>query len=158
MLDIQGLLDSAFVRRAKPPRQMQTPAKSALSENIDAEMLVTFDVADQEYALSLADVREIVPHPSSITTIPRAEALVVGMMAFRDQPLPLLSLRGLLGFASSAAASGREKVVVANVGGALVGLIADRVRAIVSAGLRLIDPIPSLLAARTGGEAKIKAI
>ena len=129
VLDIQGLLESAFVRRSKPQRQIRThpkPAKSEVSANRDAEMLVTFDVADQEYALELADVLEIVSRPASLTTIARAEAVVVGMMAFRDQLLPLLSLRGLLGFASSTVASRREKIVVANVGGALVGLIADR--------------------------------
>jgi purine-binding chemotaxis protein CheW len=161
VLDIQSLLESAFVRRPKPQRQIQahaTPTKGEVSENRDAEMLVTFDVADQEYALELADVREIVSRPASVTTVPRAEALVVGMMAFRDRLLPLLSLRGLLGFASSTATGGREKVLVANVGGALVGLIADRARAIVSAERDRIDPMPSLLAARTGGEAKIKAI
>jgi purine-binding chemotaxis protein CheW len=161
VLDIQSLLETAFVRRPKPQRQIQTharPTKGEVSENLDAEMLVTFDVADQEYALELADVREIVSRPASVTTVARAEALVVGMMAFRDQLLPLLSLRGLLGFASSTATSGREKILVANVGGALVGLIADRARAILSAERDRIDPMPSLLAARTGGEAKIKAI
>jgi purine-binding chemotaxis protein CheW len=161
VLDIQGLLDQAFVRRPKPQRQMQThatPTNGEVSEKLDVEMLVTFDVADQEYALELADVREIVSRPASVTTVARAEALVVGMMAFRDQLLPLLSLRGLLGFANPTAISGREKIVVANVGGALVGLIADRARAILPAERDRIDPIPSLLAARTGGEAKIKAI
>jgi purine-binding chemotaxis protein CheW len=161
VLDIQSLLESAFVRRPKPQRQIQThttTTKGEAAENRDAEMLVTFDVADQEYALELADVREIVSRPASVTTVARAEALVVGMMAFRDQLLPLLSLRGLLGFASSSVASGREKILVAKVGGALVGLIADRVRAILSAERDRIDPMPSLLAARTGGEAKIKAI
>jgi purine-binding chemotaxis protein CheW len=44
------------------------------------------------------------------------------------------------------------------VGGTLIGLIADCARAIISADRRLIDPLPSLLAARTGGEAKIKAV
>jgi purine-binding chemotaxis protein CheW len=163
VLDIQGLLDQAFVRRPKPQRQMQmqthaTPTKGEVSEKLDVEMLVTFDVAGQEYALELAGVREIVSRPASVTTLARAEALVVGMMAFRDRLLPLLSLRGLLGFASSTAPGGREKIVVANVGGALVGLIADRARAVLPAERDLIDPIPSLLAARTGGEAKIKAI
>jgi purine-binding chemotaxis protein CheW len=161
VLDIQGLLESAFARRPKPQRQMQThatPTKGEVSESRDVEMLVTFDIADQEYALELADVREIVSRPASVTTVARAEAVVVGMMAFRDQLLPLLSLRGLLGFASSTATSSREKIVVANVGGALVGLIADRARAILAAERDRIDSIPTLLAARTGGEAKIKAI
>ena len=44
------------------------------------------------------------------------------------------------------------------VGGAQVGLVADRARAIVAAPASSIDPIPPVLAARTGGEARIKAI
>jgi purine-binding chemotaxis protein CheW len=84
--------------------------------------------------------------------------MVVGVMALRDQLLPLLSLRGLLGHTNAVDGGGREKIFVTSVGGAPVGLIADRARAIVSADRRLVDPIPSMLAVRTGGEARIKAI
>ena len=159
VLDVQGLLDAAFARGAKPQRAMQTRAAAEVdgATVVDVDLLMTFEVADQEYALRLADVREVASVPHSLTTVPRAEALVVGMMSFRDQLLPVMSVRGLLGFAT-ARASGREKVIVVDVGGALVGLIADRVRAIVSAERSLIDPIPTLLAARTGGEAKIEAV
>jgi purine-binding chemotaxis protein CheW len=67
-------------------------------------------------------------------------------------------LRGLLGFAGAGAEGGRDKVLVTRVGGALVGLVADRMCAIVSADPALIDPTPPMLAARTGGEARVKAI
>jgi purine-binding chemotaxis protein CheW len=115
-------------------------------------------VANQEYALALSAVQEIVPAPETVTPMPRAETLVVGMMAFRERLLPLLSLRGLLGFPPAPASDTREKVVVTSVGGAVVGLVADRARAIVSAERSLVDPIPPVLAARSGGEARIKAI
>jgi purine-binding chemotaxis protein CheW len=81
----------------------------------------------------------------------------MGVMAYRDTLLPLLSLRGLLGFAG-AGAEGRDKVVVTTVAGALVGLVADRMRSIISADPALVDPIPPMLAARTGGEARVAAI
>lgn len=163
ILDIQALLGAAFVQRTRPKRAtfiatgrgpIHTPDQSGPVQ----QMLVTFDVAGQEFALNADLVREIVPAPDFVAVIPRAEALVLGVTAFREMLLPLLSLRGLLGFSSAAASDGREKIIVTAVAGVLVGLVADRMRAIVRADPLLIDPTPSILAARTGGETTIKAI
>jgi purine-binding chemotaxis protein CheW len=78
--------------------------------------------------------------------------------AFRDQLLPLLSLRGLLGFAPSSTSDAREKVVVVSVRGSLVGLVADGARAIIYAHARNLEPMPRALAARMGGEARATAV
>ncbi len=163
ILDVKSLLDKAFAQRLARTRQPAARAPAAIrqDEQSDAanhDVLVTFDVANQEYALALSAVQEIVLAPDSVTSMPHAEALVIGMMAFRDRLLPLLSLRGLLGFAPAGISGAREKVLVTSVGGAVVGLVADRARAIVSADRGLIDPVPAVLAARSGGEARIKAI
>jgi purine-binding chemotaxis protein CheW len=96
--------------------------------------------------------------PTSVALAPRAEALVLGVAAFRDRLLPLLSLRGLLGFPEATASDGLEKVLVIAVSGVLVGLVAERMRSIVSVDPNAIDPIPPVLAARAGGETRIKAI
>ena len=61
-------------------------------------MLVSFDVAGQEYALALDVVQEILDAPEALAALPASEALVLGVTPFRDTLLPLLSLRGLLGF------------------------------------------------------------
>jgi purine-binding chemotaxis protein CheW len=161
VLDIQGLLAIAFVQRARPQRQSHVPVASAeevVEVADDRHKLVTFDVAGQEYALGLDVVREIVAMPEGLALLPQSEALVLGVAAFRDSLLPLLSLRGLLGFPPLARAEGREKVVVTRVGSVLVGLVADRMRSIVPADPAIIEPTPSVLAARAGGETRIKAI
>ena len=94
----------------------------------------------------------------ALAAMPAREALVLGVMPFRDTVLPLLSLRGLLGFTAPAERTDREKIVVTRVGGALVGLLADRMRSIFPADADLIEKIPPVLSARAGGEAKISAI
>jgi len=76
----------------------------------------------------------------------------------RNRLLPLLSLRSLLGFAASTAVDGRQKVVVMKLGDSRVGLVADRARAIVAADSGLVDPLPPVLAARTGGESRIRSV
>jgi purine-binding chemotaxis protein CheW len=124
----------------------------------DRRRLVTFDVAGQEFAFELDVVQEIIPISETRTALPRTESLVLGVVSYRDSLLPLLSLRGLLGLASAAAQDGRERVLVVAVGGVLVGLVVDETRAILAADPALVEPIPAVLAARTGGEARIKAL
>jgi purine-binding chemotaxis protein CheW len=80
-------------------------------------------------------------------------------MPYRDSLLPLLSLRGLLGFPIGAGeAEGREKVMVTAFGDVTAGLVVDRTRTLVSAPASLVEPTPPMLAARAGGETQIKAI
>jgi purine-binding chemotaxis protein CheW len=125
---------------------------------VERATLITFDIAGQEFALDLGAVQKIISLPDSTTALPRGEALIMGMTTFHEQLLPLFSLRGLLGFAAASISDAREKIAVASVGGALVGLVVDRAHAIVSADPGRIDPVPSVLSARTGGEAGIRAI
>jgi len=163
VLDIERLLAAAFTRQARPRRQRSGPlaaddGRRAAPAVAASMMLVTFDVAEQEFALELDSVQEILPAPAGITVVPRAETLVLGVTSLRNRLLPLLSLRGLLGFPPAAASDGREKVVVTNIGGAQVGLVADRARTILPAALSSIDSLPPVLAARTGGESRVKAI
>lgn len=167
ILDIDGLIGAAFAQEARPRRAPAVRPSGAavpdrerggLAGDGDRQMLLSFDVAGQEYALGLDAVQEIVDTPATLAAIPASEALVLGVTPFRDTLLPLLSLRGLLGFTNRTERSHREKVVVTKVGGALVGLLADRMRSIFAADAGLIEKIPPVLSARAGGEAKISAI
>jgi purine-binding chemotaxis protein CheW len=163
IIDIRNLLETTFAQRGTAQRHVRGPGAVGKHEQNDstagdAELLVTFEVAGQEFALDLAQVQEILPRPRGFTAVPHAEALVLGMTTYRETLLPLLSLRGLLGFPSSEGPGTREKVVVVKVGGARVGLVADRARSIVAADASLVDELPSVLAARVGGESRIRAV
>lgn len=163
ILAIERLLGAAFTRQPRAKRQSRGRAvaaegKGSFATSAPSKMLVTFEVAQQEFALELDAVQEILPAPAAVTLVPRAETLVLGVTSLRDRLLPLLSLRGLLGFPPAPASDGREKVVVTNVGGAQVGLVADRARTILAAADSSIDSLPPVLAARTGGESRLKAI
>ena len=62
--------------------------------------LLSFRLGEQEYALPLDRVREIVPLPDHISALPRPETAVLGVITLRDRLLPLVSLRALLGMAA----------------------------------------------------------
>jgi purine-binding chemotaxis protein CheW len=163
LLDIQSLLKTAFVVRARsaPASRSGSAAGDLLRTARAAEnqvKMVAFAVADQEYALPLEAVEEIAAAPAILATVPHAEALVLGVASFRDGLLPLLSLRGLLGLARHSSQAVTEKVVVMKVRGHRVGLVVDEMRAIFAADEARIETVPEVLAPRIGGESRIKAI
>ncbi|HEY2682515.1 MAG TPA: chemotaxis protein CheW [Steroidobacteraceae bacterium] len=163
ILDIDSLLKAAFAQIAgetRSERKERAIARGARQgqQAARAEMLVTFQVAGQEFALPLDVVEEILPAPPSVTTISKTDGVIVGFTAVRDSLLPLLSLRGLLGFAPPLESTDREKVVVLRVGGSPIGLVTDAARSVVAADLDDMEAVPPVLAARTGGEARIKAV
>jgi purine-binding chemotaxis protein CheW len=163
ILDLPAMLSAAFGSRSQPRQDVraitvpvQTTTETAAP--VVRRLLISFEVFGQDYGLPLDALREIIRIPQSIATVPKAEAVLLGVTAWRESLLPLLSLRGLLGFPSATAWTGREKVFVTVVNGASVGLVADRARALVRAEATAIDPAPTMLAARSGGESKIVAI
>ena len=55
--------------------------------------LVSFSVAEQEYAIDIQDVQEIVQIPDQIIHVPHSDSHVLGVMTLRQRMLPLVSLR-----------------------------------------------------------------
>lgn len=160
VLDVRGMLAAAFVQRERPERAAagfrREDAASAKSD--EGDRLVTFEVGGQDYALPLETVLEIIAAPVEMTAAAGSEAVLLGLVSYRERLLPLLSLRGLLGFDEVGAREAGAKVLVTRIADGLVGLVADQARAVVRADPDLVEPAPPMLAARTGGEAKVDAI
>jgi len=159
ILDLQALMAAAFTARprksAVPGRSAPNTLQQAVVENVTR--LLTFGVAEQEYALPLESVQEVVTASGATTEIPHAESAVRGVIGFRGGLLPLLSLRSMLGF-GAVNAQANEKIVVTRVGDEIVGLVADRMTGLVAAPAGQIEDMPEILAVRTGGESRIRAI
>ena len=95
---------------------------------VDEVQLVSFEVAGQEYALSIEHVQEIVQMPASIAAVPRADPHVLGIMTLREKLLPLVSLRAMLGLPPASADDRNKIVVVALPGGAAAAQRCSRPR------------------------------
>lgn len=119
--------------------------------------LLSFRLGEQEYALPLERVREIVPLPDHIPALPRPETAVLGVVTLRDRLLPLVSLRALLGMVASGGQGPHGKVVVVSLGGGAVGLVVDATREILRVDPGIVDPAPTLLT-RGEGDAEIASI
>lgn len=161
LLATKPLLKRDFSNLTKPrgqpaPLAAGTMAANAAIARVDLLSFVTFDLGDQEYAVPLQGVREIIPLPAHVSEVARAESAVLGVVTLRDRLLPIVSLRALLGMADSVAGAER-KVVVLSVGETLVGVVADRTREILRVEATAVDPAPALLT-RGAGEAEITSI
>jgi len=151
VLDGGALIDRQFgdgwgVSTARPVSAVPAvPAGRTVSAAVvDQARLVVFRVADQEFALPVERVREILPAPDSVTRMAKAKAHLLGVMTLRDHLLPLVGLRALFGLGEQA---GRRVVVVQAGGGAgLVGVVVDEVQDILRIDRERIDPVPPLLA------------
>ena len=135
---------------SRPMSPLAEPARASVS-------LLSFDLDQQEYALPLDRVREIIPLPDRIADLPRPEAAVLGVVTLRDRLLPMVSLRALLGLPADDLFKQRGKVVVISIGEGAIGLVVDATREILRLDPDIVDPAPALLV-RGGGDAEIASI
>ncbi len=72
------------------------PSEAVKEEVVDDEQLVSFHIADEEYAFNIDSVREIL-RVSEITEVPNVPDYIKGVITVREQLIPIIDLRSLLG-------------------------------------------------------------
>ncbi|SCX91538.1 chemotaxis protein CheW [Microvirga guangxiensis] len=159
LIDLDELLAKDFGGFMRRTQSRSVSAPRVLHEQAaepDKISLVCFAVAEQEFAMPLASVHEVVALPEFVTAVPRTDAVMLGVLPLRGKLVPLVSLRGLLGF-SATGNRGRARVVVTQVGESLVGLAIDSMKEILRLAPDMIDPVPAIIT-RGDAEAQIRGI
>lgn len=110
---------------------------------------LTFEVADEEYAIEIIRVREILVY-SPLTSVPRAPEFIAGVMNLRGSVVPVVDLRKKLGLPATVITGTTCVVIVdihshaeTNAQTSHVGLLADDVRQVMSLADGDIEPAPS---------------
>lgn len=111
----------------------------------DELRLVSFTVSEQEYALDIADVQEIVQVPEKITGLPNTPHHCLGVISLRQRLLPLVSLRALFNLPMHELDEHHRIVVVALPGRGQVGLVTDSVKEVLSVPRVQADSMPGIL-------------
>jgi purine-binding chemotaxis protein CheW len=157
VLDLDGLLRREFARGVGV-RRGQATETAAVEDDAQAEnqiALLTFELAAQTYALPLEEVDEVLTLPTQLAAIAQSDNAALGVHNLRGRLLPVVSLRRLLGLPSVNETTGR--VVVTRIGDAVVGLLVDRLNAILRVPDSAIDAAPLVLN-RGEGEAQVQSI
>ena len=152
VLDFAKLIAAEFAGALATNRTADSSLHTGVQETQSAEQstsdelhLVSFEVAQQEYAIVIDDVQEIVQVPELIVHVPHSESHVLGVMTLRNRLLPLVSLRRMFGLPPREADE-NSRIVVVSLGNASVGVVMDSVNEVLRVALTDVDAMPGLLA------------
>ncbi|WP_165186479.1 chemotaxis protein CheW [Caulobacter soli] len=145
---------SAFrATRRAPERETAASPTAAVAADLG---FLGFTLAGQDYALPLDTVAEVMAVPKAIATLPRTEAVLLGVFELRGEIPPVVSLRALLGL-EQREAQADDRVVVVRIGGHRLALLVDRISVILRASRDAVGPAPTLFN-RASGEARIDSV
>lgn len=112
-------------------------------QNASTLELLCFKVADEEYAISIMDIKEIIK-PREVTEVPRAPEFVRGILSLRGIIIPIFDIRVRLGL-DAGEPSGRERVIVVKRQNGFCGVLVDEVVQVVRVPSAGIEPPPAVL-------------
>jgi purine-binding chemotaxis protein CheW len=102
-----------------------------------------FRVADEDYGVSLLEIREIIK-PRDITEVPGMPDFVAGVLSLRGIIIPVFNLRLRLGLGANQA-PGHERIIIARKQEVSVGLLVDEVYQVINLSLSAIEKAPTVL-------------
>ncbi|GFO56689.1 hypothetical protein GMSM_36960 [Geomonas sp. Red276] len=154
---LEDLLPSDFSKARRPerfdPASVILKGRETAAEDDDGLLgeeaasatleLLCFRVADEEYAISIMDIKEIIK-PREVTEVPRVPAFVRGILSLRGIIIPIFDIRLRLGL-PAAVHSERERVIVVNRSEGFCGVLVDEVVQVVRVGEGSIEPPPVVL-------------
>ncbi len=158
LLDIHKLIDLDFDHLIKEANsdlcfsgQTHLINDNTEGNNDDEEIsqVVTFIINNQEYAIDLMGVEEIVRIPDSIAKVPVTEQHVLGIINLRGRVLPLVNMRKMFDF-NDLELSENHRILVINLRSAggiknSVGIVVDDVREVMHIAMNMRDPVPSIM-------------
>jgi purine-binding chemotaxis protein CheW len=100
---------------------------------------LTFFLAGEEYGVEILRVQEIISM-MPITRVPRTPPYIRGVINLRGKVLPSMDLREKFGMPAST--EPEQVMIVVQVGGVQIGVVADKVSEVASIASDDIDPTP----------------
>ena len=114
------------------------------TENVeDSLKYLRFRVANEEYGVSLLEIREIIK-PRDITEVPSMPDFVAGVLSLRGIIIPVFNLRLRLGLGTNKA-PGRERIIIARRQEGFFGLFVDEVYQVINLSASSIENPPPVL-------------
>ncbi len=130
-------------------RAAQVRTAAAAEQAVDVVQWVSFRVGDEEYALDIHDVQEIVRGAGRLSRVPGLPPEVRGLFTLRQRLLPVVSLRARLGLPDRTEDAARILVARVRQDGAVhtVGLEVDAVHEVIRLPRDAVEAVPALLGA-----------
>jgi len=149
------------IKKQKAKKQENPEISTINTENIESEIpldikmevkkieMVIFRIGEEEFAFRISNVKEIIRLPS-MTRVPNAPFFVTGLCSLRGELLPVIDSRKLFDMADTEYNEG-SRIIVTDIQGKKVGLIADRVSEVISVEESMIKDPPESIKGIDGG-------
>ncbi len=115
---------------------------SEILSSSTARELIAFRIGDQEFCVDIMSVREIRGWTPA-TPLPRSPAYMKGVINLRGAVLPIVDLAARFGLPTTEPTA-RHVIMVAHVGGRMVGLLVDAVSDIVQMDGATLQATPDM--------------
>ncbi len=112
------------------------------ANTVAARELIAFRIGEQEFCVDIMAVREIRGWTPA-TPLPRAPGYMKGVINLRGAVLPIIDLGARFGL-RTCEPSERHVIMVAHVGGRMVGLLVDAVSDIIQLTDEALQPTPDV--------------
>jgi len=116
----------------------------AASQADKSRQYLAFNLADEEYALDIIRISEIIK-VREFTDIPRAPEFVLGIISLRGVVVPVFDLRRRLDLGTSEMLA-TSRIIVCQLDEVTVGLLVDSINQVVNLGDDDVEPPPGVLA------------
>ena len=121
----------------------RTPAPGSAPGDEGQIELLGFMVSDEQYALDILEVKEIV-RLHAITSVPRSPPWLKGIVTLRGVIVPIFDLRSRLGLAEIEYGP-ETRIVVVYRGEEFAGLIVDGITQVMRLPVEAIEPPPQTI-------------
>ena len=113
------------------------------NEAAEILQLVGFKIAEEEYAVDILMVQEII-RMMQVTKVPNAPDFVDGVVNLRGRIIPVIDLRSKLGLPKKEVDKDK-RIIVVEVSGKTVGFIVDAVTEVLRIPASITEPPPDLI-------------
>jgi len=140
-----------------PPHEEEVPDITNTPEGTSVEQgetleLLAFQLADEEYAIDILKIKEII-RSLEITHVPRRPPVIKGVISLRGTIIPIYDLRTRLGLTESPPTR-NSRILVVELDKGMIGIIADRVTEVVKIKEKDVEPPPATGDGMTAGHLK----
>ena len=112
-------------------------------EQEEDNQVVVFKLDDEEFAVPITSIQEIVRIPDELIRVPKAPAFLEGVINLRGIVLPVVDLRTRLEI-EAAERSERQRIVVFLIHGVRTGFIVDQVTEVLRLPDGCVEPSPKI--------------
>ena len=117
--------------------------EAAVDQKLQETQLVTFRLGTEEFAIYIMNVQEIIK-VTSLSQIPNAPDFVDGVVALRDQLLPIVNLRKKFQM-PVVEITDDSRIIVVNLGKNSVGIMVDSMSEVLMVQNNTIEGLPSFM-------------